>query len=559
MRNRKETIRRIINFLNNEEEDGGFWLPNIQRPFVWDEEQICRLFDSVLREYPISTLLIWKTKSTIKRREFIRNWKSTLKLSDFYVPENNKKKCLVLDGQQRLQSFYISLRGSHEGKELFFDVLSGDLAAPDDIKYRFLFIELEKAKFPWVKFKDLIFTEKRDYQLASDIKGTTDRALNDTENEKITRHLELISKTFKSDEVITYQELDSIENPELYGEDDIVEIFIRANSGGTRLGKSDLLFSLLSSSWEDADEEMDFLLDELNRSGFSFTRDFILKTCLTLLNQGARYEVEKFRKPQIRNEIESKWENISSSIKDVLDFVRGKTFIKCDKAIPSYLALIPVIYFRYHFQEEWQHARGLDVFLLRSLLTGSFSGVPDQVIDDCVTKIKQLKGFDVKELFGVLRAKNRSLELTEERFWNMGYGTDYIHILFNLWYADFNYTPAYSGNMPQIDHVFPQSLLKKIKIVNQDSGKRNIMKYKDGERNQLANCMLLTQSENGAGGKSDISPEQWFNSKNDMYLDMHLIPRSKELWKIDKFEDFIKARKELIRQKLSYLLVSQVI
>lgn len=63
MKNQRQTIRKIVGFLNNEEEDGGFWLPNIQRPFVWSEVQICRLFDSILREYPISTLLVWKTNS----------------------------------------------------------------------------------------------------------------------------------------------------------------------------------------------------------------------------------------------------------------------------------------------------------------------------------------------------------------------------------------------------------------------------------------------------------------------------------------------------------------
>ena len=45
----------------------GFWLPNIQRPLVWREEQICRLFDSILREYPISTLLVWKTTEPLAK------------------------------------------------------------------------------------------------------------------------------------------------------------------------------------------------------------------------------------------------------------------------------------------------------------------------------------------------------------------------------------------------------------------------------------------------------------------------------------------------------------
>ena len=78
MRNQKQTIRKIIGYINNPDEDGGFWLPNIQRPFVWSEEQICRLFDSILRNYPINTLLIWKTNKEFRRRKFIDNWKSDL-------------------------------------------------------------------------------------------------------------------------------------------------------------------------------------------------------------------------------------------------------------------------------------------------------------------------------------------------------------------------------------------------------------------------------------------------------------------------------------------------
>lgn len=40
MKTQKLSLRKIVSFLNNPDEDGGFWLPNIQRPFVWSEEQI---------------------------------------------------------------------------------------------------------------------------------------------------------------------------------------------------------------------------------------------------------------------------------------------------------------------------------------------------------------------------------------------------------------------------------------------------------------------------------------------------------------------------------------
>lgn len=558
MKNQKQTIKKIVSFLNNPDEEGGFWLPNIQRAFVWSEERICRLFDSILREYPISTLLIWKTTSKIRRRKFIDNWKPGLRLTDFYVPENDKKKCLVLDGQQRLQALFIAMHGSYDGRELYLDILSGELAAPDDVKYKFAFLDNSKAGFPLVKFKDLVITTKSNRQLAHDIEAQAGRPLSDAEKEKIGEHLEIVGRTFRMDETISYQELDSIDNPALYTEDDVVEVFIRANSGGTPLGKSDLLFSLLNAAWDQADVHMDDLLDELNCHGFAFTRDFILKTCLTLLDQGARYEVEKFRKPKVREDIEGKWEDITKAVKDVLDFVRGKTFIRCDKAIPSYLALMPLVYVRYHFKDAWSQAKERDGFLLRSLLTGAFSGTPDQLIDDCVTKIKELKGFDATEMFGVIRSKNRSLELTENRFWEMGYGSDTVHLLFNLWYRQFNYTPAYENNMPQVDHIFPQSLLRKVKVVNPETGKRNLDKYKAAERNQLANCMLLTQQENGAGGKWDTPPDDWFAGKPVSYLDMHLIPPDAALWKLERFEDFLHERKKLILAKFSHLIVAQV-
>ncbi len=556
MRNQKQTIRKIVSFLNNPDEEGGFWLPNIQRPFVWSEDQICRLFDSILREYPISTLLVWKTTSGIRHRKFIDNWKPTLRLSDFYVPEDSKKKCLVLDGQQRLQSFYIGLCGSYEGRELSFDILSGQVSAPDDIKYRFEFREDSKVAFPWVKFKDLIFTTRKKHEIIRDLESRAGRTLSREERDKLEEHLDLVDRTFKMDEAVSYQELDSIDNPQLYGEDDVVEVFIRANSGGTRLGKSDLLFSLLSANWEFADATMEDLLESLNAYGFGFSRDFVLKTCLCVLGQGARYEVEKFRKEGVREEIQEKWNDVSRALRDVLDFVRGKTYIQCDKALPSYLVLIPLVYLRYHFPEAWDDAHGRDTYLLRCSLAGAFGGNSDNLLDALNKKIKEMGKFDLGEVFNVIRSQGRSLELTEERLWQMGYGSDTIHLLFNLWYRDFNYTPAYANNLPQVDHIFPQSRLRQVKTVNPRTGRRDLQKYPESIRNQLANCMLLSREENGAGGKGDTPPEDWFAGKSEAYLAMHLIPAEPTLWKLERFEDFVEERKRLLRGKFASLLVT---
>lgn len=553
MKNQTETIRRMVSYLNNRDHDGGFWLPNIQRPFVWNEDQIGRLFDSLMRQYPISTLLVWKTTSRIRHRRFIDNYQKGLQLSTFYVPEDEQRKRLVLDGQQRLQSLFIGLMGSYEGNELYMDILSGDLVAPEDVRYRFEFRHTNGDP-RWVLFKDLVFNNERDNRIARDLIDRFPDGLTDDEKGRIEDNVCQISKVFKQDEVVVYQELDSVDNPDLYQEDDVVEVFIRANAGGTKLGKSDLLFSLLATSWDESDAQMEELLDSLNRTGYEFTRDFVLKTCLTLLKTGARYNVQKLRNPTNREAIVDNWPKISQAIRDVKDFLYGKTYVRSDKALPSYLALIPLIYLRYHYPKQWPTARRIDEYVLRTLFAGTFSGSPDALIDGCTERIDKIGGWDTKEIFGVIRQFNRSLEVTRDTVFAQGYGSKLIHLLLNLWYKDFNYVPAFENNQPQVDHIFPQSLLRTVKRENPETGRRDLLKYYAEDRNQLANCMLLSRDENGPGGKTDTPPAEWFADKDEAYLDMHLIPRNTKLWQLDAFEEFVAARAELIEDKFNYLI-----
>lgn len=565
MQNKKLSIRRIVNYLNDEQaEGGGFWLPNIQRPFVWSEEQIAKLFDSIMREYPISTLLVWKTKEPVKHRKFIDLYKHDIKLSSYFVPDHSRAKMMVLDGQQRLQSLFIGLKGSYEGKELYFDVMSGSVAAPDEIRYRFAFKAAAQAAWPFVRFKDIVFpTNKLDLQIAQTLAGLSPTALGDTDLMTLQLNVARERQEFVNDDNMNFQELDGIDNPDAYQVDDIVEIFIRANSGGTKLGKSDLLFSLLASSWEDADGSMESLLEELNQGGFAFDRDFVLKTCLTVLGKGARYEVTKFRDGKTKEEIVSKWESLSDAIKAVRDLLVSKTYIRTDKAMSSYLPLIPLIYYRYHYPEQFATNTELTEYLLRVLVTGVFGGSPDNMIDKVVRSVQDQKNFVLKEVYGVIRAEGRSLEITADVILDQYYGSRSIHLFFNLWYQSFDYTPALGSNGPQVDHIFPQSLLKTVKDVNPDSGKMNLLHYRAEQRDQIANCMLLTAEENGFGGKCDTPASEWFDRKrfttdqeHERYLKQHLIPTQPELWKLERFEDFIVARKALIEEKFSYMLRS---
>lgn len=553
MPNQTETIRKFIKYLNNKDEQGGFWLPNIQRPFVWKKDQIERLYDSILREYPIGTLLIWKTKSDLKRRKFIDNYKSGISLANFYIPQDKTQKMMVLDGQQRLQSLFIGLMGSYDGEELYINILSGDLVAPEDIKFDFKFKSSSSVQFPYILFKDLVFTDSKPKETVKTIVSANE--VTEDREGRIYDNVELVREVFCRQENILFQLVDSVDRPDIYTEEDIVEIFIRANSGGTQLGKSDLLFSLLTASWEEAENKMDELLADLNKTGYKFDRDFILKISLVLLDKGAKYEIEKFRLPEVKAGIENNWDKIADALRFVKDFIYGKTFLKTDKTLPSYASLIPLIYSRYHYPEAWVKSVESDLvdYLVKVNLTGVFGGVSDSFTDALVSTVKDNKGFVKSEIFGEIRSKGKSMELTQENLLGYHYSSKEIHLLFNLWYG-FNHQPSWNQNKPQIDHIFPQSALKSIKILNPDTGKMNIMKYKWWDRDQIANLMLLTAHENGASNKTDILPIDWFADKTEDYLKLHLIPNQPTLWELDRFEDFVEERKKLLIDQFAGIL-----
>jgi uncharacterized protein with ParB-like and HNH nuclease domain len=563
-------LLKIVSYLNDESSDG-FWLPAIQRPFVWKEEQICNLFDSILRGYPISTLLIWTTRQEIGCRKFVDEYKPNMKLSDMSVKTNSTKKSIVLDGQQRLQSLLIGLKGRYDGKELFLDVSSFlDDSKQNECAFVFVKPQEDEQSFPRIRFRHIVYADSRDakrYIFDIARKSTKQMPLFDETNEdtlkdKIDIIVDTINRTFSDNkgEDISYIELDGTnyrildkeKKIERYSLDEVVEIFIRVNSGGTKLGKSDLLFSLIKTNWSEVTEKMEKLLERINQLGYAFDQDFVLKTCLTLLDKRAKYNPEKFRETDTLDQIQKNWESIGDAIKNVVDFLYNKTFIRNDKALPSPNALIPIIYLHYHYKGEFQKKENdIREYLLRSLLSSVFTSNVDYTIDSLIDQIKKQKTFDLKEIFTVIQDKtNHNIEITEQRLLEMGYKHENNPLIFSLWY-DVNYRPSYEGNKPHVDHIFPQALLKGVKELNAETNRLK-RKYSDEKINKLANCMLLEAHTNW--NKSDAPPKKWLKEQSEDFLEKHLIPRDTDLWELERYEDFIAAREEKIKQKFKNII-----
>ncbi|GAA7446663.1 hypothetical protein ckin115_08550 [Helicobacter pylori] len=281
-----KSIKEVVDELN-----GRYFLPDIQREYVWlkkaDEKKIEQLFDSILRGYPIGSFLFWKLqkkdiatsneqdsdKLNFQLYQFITNY-------DERKPHNEKIRIeqirrddlyIVLDGQQRLTSLYIGLKGTrtlkkkkvrndnpnaYEEKRLYLNLKHQlNMDNPED-NYEFEFHAQKPEndkKYFWFKVGDILESE-------SVWNYAKEHRLKDNELEL----LETLNKAFHDKQLISFfEETEKNLNK-------VLNIFIRVNSGGVKLSYSDLLMSVLTASFSsDIREKMNELVDALKDKGFS--------------------------------------------------------------------------------------------------------------------------------------------------------------------------------------------------------------------------------------------------------------------------------------------------
>lgn len=242
------TINEVITDIHAKK----YLLPSIQREFVWSQEQIKTLFDSLMRDYPINAFLFWKVPkekaSEFKFYEFLRDYHQK---DNRHNPKANisgsDDVMAVLDGQQRLTSLYIALKGTYATKlsykrwdnaqaypkkKLYLNLLS----KPEDkgFEYDFEFLTDAEAKanddsrhwFLVGKILDLKEQDEvNDYLLESGLLANPDKEKGKFAN----RALFKLHKVIHVNPIISYYLEQSTQL------DKVLNIFIRVNSGGTTL------------------------------------------------------------------------------------------------------------------------------------------------------------------------------------------------------------------------------------------------------------------------------------------------------------------------------------
>lgn len=513
-------------------------LPHIQRPFVWDREQMRRLFDSLMRNYPIQTLLFWRTKSHIKARRFLSTVEWNPDLSDHYERELSKaniEKVFVLDGQQRLQTLFALFAGSvrsekNDGEEeAWFDLSSGTQVDTQGIRYPLRF-SATPLEFPWYRLRNLREkdAQKTVWQIGPPINTELDKRLQETPEQRSARqnqvmqNLSMLSSLLLEEKYFWIEELDGVNNDLPY--ERILEIFIRVNSGGTKLSSSDLMFAAMKEGWEAVEENIEDVVHLLNEGKLEFDKTFALKCLVVAQGKSAELGPDKFGPEQeerlLVEQISKSWPQAERTFEQLRDFIRHDLALYSDKVIRSYSCFVPLFDYLFHNPAPGEHDRQLmRAYYYKSQLFNWYSAQTDGLINVLHGFVgKKLTGFPLDEIKAYFTSRGHAVELAPAHLEDMRLR----YIMLNLIYvARFGTSPfdvEYQGNEPQIDHIYPQSSL------------RSKLGLSTSEINHLGNYRFIGAKENLR--KRAEPPASYFGRLKDSGVDI-----SRHLLLVDVAED----------------------
>lgn len=558
---KSETIKNIIDGINSK----AYVLPSIQREFIWRTEQIERLFDSLLRGYPIGSFLFWKINANNTKDyifyDFIKDYhQKDMRHNPKHI-NDNKDIISILDGQQRLTSLYIGLNGSYSYKEykkqwnnplaftkrflylnIFRDIDNLDFVE-EDMLYEFKFLKENEAnerddKHLWFKVGDILNINITDYVF--------DLNLNDnTKNKYIHKILNDLQNVFTNNNIINYYEERDQDI------DKVLTIFTRINSGGTILSYSDLLLSTSTAMWEkyDAREEIYKLTDEINNMGIHITKDFVMKSFLVLSDLDIVFKVKNFKRENMKK-IEENWEEIKKAIILTFSFIKECGYK--DEFITSYNALLPIVYYLKKIKVEDKFLSSkvyekdreiIKKWFACSLVKKVFGGSSDTILKQYRSIIRNTNSgnFPIKEIIDKFKNTNRSVSFDDE----------YINSIIDDSYFGnkktfsilliMQYDNIASGVELSVDHIHPQIMFKKNKIKG-IIDKNDIDYYK----HNICNLQILPKSINSSKGDKPL--EDWINS-SDAKKFSFLIPQLGD-YSINNCIEFFEARRKLLIEKL---------
>lgn len=544
--------------------NGKYVMPAFQRQYVWSMEQIEKLWDSILLDYPIATFLFWHVDDdNVSWDTYFCNFLSEVtfdsrkqadsvnyELSSINV---NLTDTAVLDGQQRLTSLFLSLYGQayirqkHARKKiaggtvvkLLIELNKNRLAVDEeeynskkfDIRFAERIGKLSPTQFEVKNILDPQFREDSTREQAIE-KAIVNVPL---ESKEYARGIlnQLYRKIFV-EKLIRYTKIKDMK------QDDALEMFVRFNSGGKALKKHEITMSILEAYWPSAKTEFGKVL-EGPYAGFG--TDFIVRAALMLYGDVVKSNINK----QIAEDLKNHWQEFKKALRN-LETVLKSMKIEVSRFANSWNVLLPIIYFIYYNPEYEKNLEGIRAYLVRAVLFTYFqSGTTSKLqqmkssinsynyeitVDMMENQISDLRVTDGK-IDDILNAEKGSRVAGEVLYF---LGLDWIN-------KNYKY---------EQDHLHPDERFNRTNPVSVPMEEWN--KWRSN-RNRLPNLHLLEGRQNAS--KNDMRLVDYYNDMNDeqkaVFRKEALIPDGVSL-ELEHFGEFYEKRKALLMDKIRQLL-----
>lgn len=512
-------------------ETGDMALPEFQRGYVWNRDQVRSFFSSLYRGYPVGGFMVWQTSGDAKQRGGLADANSTIKL--------------LLDGQQRATSLYGVIRGKppafFEGNEKAFTGLHFNVV---DQVFEFYAPTKMKGDPAWINVSELMGQGigpfiARATALAgdsSDLVGTYVGRLSQliAIKEK-DLHIEDVSGSDKNIDIV-------------------VDIFNRVNSGGTKLSKGDLTLAKICAHWPEAREQMNSAIADWHNAGFDFRLDWLLRVMNATATGKALFTfMADLDVPSLQTALDKSRKYVNAW----LDIIGGRLGLDHGRVLFANYALAVLARHTELNGGTLPSAAERDKLLywyVHAGMWGRYSGSTETALTQ---DLDALERGGVDELIDVLRLSRGDLTVRPEDFASgSGMGARFYPTLYMLTRVlgaqDFDTGVPLSKTMLghnaalEVHHIFPKAALYK-----------HPAKYYRGEVNALSNFCFLTKATNLA--ISDTEPAIYmprYEAKQPGALGSQWIPLDPELWSMDRFREFLTERQRLLAEATNTFLES---
>ena len=374
--------------------------------------------------------------------------------------------------------------------------------------------------------------------------------------------------------------------------DEVLDIFIRVNNGGTTLSKTELLMSTITASWVESRDKVENLLENINDRGFNFDIDFIMRTSLVLLDKAVLFRVGSFHTDTIIN-IKKKWNEICHAIIKSVDLLVDFGFDGL--TLTSRNSVIPIIYYIYKGGRSKDQERAeLKKYLQHVLLMGFFGSHGDQALANIRDLLRKktsqgeyklkMKSFSFDELKNSLKMKGKTLEITEQdidNFLTYKKGRQAFLVL-SMLYSNLRYNEIEFDQ----DHIHPAVMFRDRKLAELNLNEEKIEQWKI-IKDQIPNLQMMEERRNkvknrtpfnewldknfydekemkqkekqrgrsnvGGWDSGPLNQTRNVKTSKEAYLKTNYIPKNIS-YEHENFEEFFIERKKILKKQLINIL-----